>query len=81
VIGGPGVISTYPKNPEADATAFVDSWFRSGDLDVLVEGRLRLEGRLEEIIMRGGENISLREVEKVLLRPGGRRCSLFWLRG
>jgi oxalate---CoA ligase len=65
-IRGPGVTSGYLDNPEANAEAFVDDWFRTGDLGVLEAGYLRLQGRLKELIIRGGENISPEEIEDVL---------------
>jgi oxalate---CoA ligase len=68
VIRGPNVIRGYRGNPEANRTAFHAGWFRTGDQGVLDgEGYLRLTGRLKEIINRGGEKISPREVDEVLL--------------
>jgi oxalate---CoA ligase len=67
VIRGPGVMGGYLENPEANATAFFEGgWFRTGDRGRFDEGYLRLEGRLKEMILRGGENISPAEVEDVL---------------
>jgi oxalate---CoA ligase len=67
VIRGPGVMSGYVNNPAATAEAFFGDWFRTGDRGVLRNGYLYLEGRLKEMILRGGENISPAEVEQVLL--------------
>jgi acyl-CoA synthetase (AMP-forming)/AMP-acid ligase II len=68
VIQGPNVIRGYENNPEANATSFVDGWFRTGDQGFLDEsGYLSLTGRLKELINRGGEKISPREVDEVLL--------------
>ncbi|HUC57295.1 MAG TPA: AMP-binding protein [Streptosporangiaceae bacterium] len=67
VIRGPGVMSGYAGNPSATAEAFYGDWFRTGDLGVMRDGYLYLEGRLKEMILRGGENISPVEVEQVLL--------------
>lgn len=66
VIRGPGVTPGYRNNPQANAEAFFDGWFRTGDLGVMEGGHLRLEGRLKEMILRGGENISPAEIEDVL---------------
>ena len=66
VIRGPGVMSGYLANDEANASAFVDGWFRTGDRGRLHGGYLRLEGRIKELIIRGGENISPGEVEDAL---------------
>ena len=65
-IRGPGVTPGYLGNPEANAAAFVDGWFRTGDQGVVESPYLRLTGRLKELIIRGGESISPAEVEDVL---------------
>jgi acyl-CoA synthetase (AMP-forming)/AMP-acid ligase II len=68
VIRGESVTSGYHNNPEANAAAFTNGWFRTGDQGVLDEdGYLRLTGRLKELILRGGENIAPREIDEVLL--------------
>jgi acyl-CoA synthetase (AMP-forming)/AMP-acid ligase II len=67
-ISGPNVVSGYENNPEANATAFFGEWFRTGDQGTLDEhGYLTLTGRLKEMINRGGEKISPREIDEVLL--------------
>ncbi len=66
-IQGPGVTAGYMANDEANAESFVDGWFRTGDLGMIEGGYLRLLGRLKELIIRGGENVSPAEVEEVLL--------------
>jgi acyl-CoA synthetase (AMP-forming)/AMP-acid ligase II len=67
-IFGPNVITGYENNPDANATAFFDGWFRTGDQGFLDErGYLTLTGRLKEMINRGGEKISPREIDEVLL--------------
>ena len=67
VIRGRGVMPGYVNNPAATADAFFGDWFRTGDRGVLRDGYLFLEGRLKEMILRGGENISPAEVEQALL--------------
>jgi acyl-CoA synthetase (AMP-forming)/AMP-acid ligase II len=68
VIRGPNVTSGYENNPMANAEAFVNGWFRTGDQGVLdSQGYLTLTGRLKEIINRGGEKISPREVDEALM--------------
>jgi acyl-CoA synthetase (AMP-forming)/AMP-acid ligase II len=68
VIQGPNVIRGYENNPEANASSFVDGWFRTGDQGYLDDnGYLTLVGRLKELINRGGEKISPREIDEVLL--------------
>ncbi len=50
-----------------DADAFVDGWFRTGDLGVIDEqGYVRITGRLKDVIIRKGENVSAKEVEDLL---------------
>jgi acyl-CoA synthetase (AMP-forming)/AMP-acid ligase II len=68
VIRGENVAAGYENNPDANRDAFVAGWFRTGDQGYLdEEGYLYLTGRLKEIINRGGEKISPREVDEVLL--------------
>ncbi len=68
VIRGDNVTAGYQNNDEANATAFTNGWFRTGDQGTLDdEGYLTITGRLKEIINRGGEKISPREVDEVLL--------------
>ena len=64
VIRGPNVTPGYENNPEANASSFTDGWFRTGDKGVMDEEGILITGRLKEIINRGGEKISPREVEK-----------------
>ncbi len=67
VIKGPNVMGGYRNNPEANASAFSDGWFRTGDQGFIDErGYLNLTGRLKELINRGGEKISPLEVDAVL---------------
>ncbi len=68
VIRGPGVTAGYENNPQANAAAFVGGWMRTGDQGAIDgDGYLSITGRLKEIINRGGEKISPREVDEVLL--------------
>ena len=69
------------STPALDAAAFdEDGWFRTGDLGTLdAEGNLTITGRLKDVIIRKGENISAKEVEDLLFthprvaRRGGDR--------
>ncbi len=73
-IRGATVIDAYEANPEANARAFVDGWFLTGDQGVLdADGYLHLHGRLKELINRAGEKIAPVEVEDVLLSHAGVR--------
>jgi acyl-CoA synthetase (AMP-forming)/AMP-acid ligase II len=69
VVRGPAVTPGYVANPEANAVAFFDGgWFRTGDRGHLdLSGYVYLEGRIKELIIRGGENISPQEIETVLM--------------
>lgn len=68
VIRGPNVMGGYEANPEANVAAFHDGWFRTGDQGVMdEEGYVTITGRLKEIINRGGEKISPREIDEVLM--------------
>ena len=68
VIRGDNVTRGYDNNPRANAEAFANGWFRTGDQGVMDEdGFLTITGRLKEIINRGGEKISPREVDEVLM--------------
>ncbi|HTX00492.1 MAG TPA: AMP-binding protein [Acidimicrobiales bacterium] len=79
VVRGPGITPGYVNNPEANAEAFFgDGWFRTGDFGSLEGGYLTIRGRIKEIIIRGGENISPVEVEAVLLsHPAVREAVCF----
>jgi len=68
-IQGANVFRGYENNPEANARAFVNGWFRTGDEGFLdADCYLHLTGRIKDIIIRGGENIAPHEVDEVLLR-------------
>ena len=68
VIRGANVIRGYENNHEANASSFTNGWFRTGDQGYLdADGYLLLTGRLKEMINRGGEKISPREIDDVLL--------------
>jgi acyl-CoA synthetase (AMP-forming)/AMP-acid ligase II len=67
-IKGVNVFSGYEGNAEANASSFSNGWFRTGDQGYLdQEGYLMLVGRLKELINRGGEKISPREIDETLL--------------
>jgi len=68
VIRGPNVTAGYESNPKANAEAYTKGWFRTGDQGVMdADGYLSITGRLKEIISRGGEKISPREVDEILM--------------
>ena len=78
-IRGTNVMSGYESNPKANAEAFTNGWFRTGDQGVIdADGYISLTGRLKEIINRGGEKISPREVDEVLMdHPSVAQCVTF----
>ncbi|EFM6013093.1 TPA: medium-chain fatty-acid--CoA ligase [Escherichia coli] len=67
---GPNVFMGYFDEPELTARALdEEGWYYSGDLCRMDEaGYIRITGRKKDIIVRGGENISSREVEDILLQ-------------
>jgi amino acid adenylation domain-containing protein len=68
VIRGENVTVGYDGNSEANRRAYQNGWFRTGDQGYLdSDGYLFLTGRLKEIINRGGEKISPREIDEVLI--------------
>ena len=68
VIRGDNVTAGYENNEKANAEGFSAGWFRTGDQGVMDEdGYISITGRLKEIINRGGEKISPREVDEILM--------------
>ncbi len=68
VIRGQNVTTGYQNNPKANAEGFTNGWFRTGDQGVKdAEGYVSLTGRLKEIINRGGEKISPREIDEIIM--------------
>ncbi len=64
---GPNVFAGYWGRPEATRDAFVDGWFRTGDLaTVSPDGYYTLSGRKSDLIISGGFNIYPREIEEFL---------------
>ena len=70
---GYSVMKGYYKMPEATAkTILEDGWLLSGDLGIMDEdGYLKITGRHKDLIIRGGENVSPREIEEFLYRMEG----------
>lgn len=68
VIRGINVISGYEGNSIANKDSYTNGWFRTGDQGYIDEkGYLTLTGRIKELINRGGEKISPREIDETLL--------------
>jgi acyl-CoA synthetase (AMP-forming)/AMP-acid ligase II/acyl carrier protein len=69
VVRGPGVMTGYENNAEANRLAFHDGWFRTGDLGRFdADGYLFLTGRIRELINRGGLKVSPAEVDAAMLQ-------------
>ena len=79
VLRGDNVTKGYENNPKANTESFTNGWFRTGDQGIFDgEGYLTITGRLKEIINRGGEKISPREVDEILLdHPAVQQCITF----
>jgi acyl-CoA synthetase (AMP-forming)/AMP-acid ligase II len=69
LVSGPSLTSGYLNAPELNRAAFVDGWFRTGDIGRLDEGGfLILHGRKKEMINRGSEKIAPLEIDQALTR-------------
>jgi malonyl-CoA/methylmalonyl-CoA synthetase len=67
LVRGPNVFDGYWERPASNVSAFVDGWFRTGDLaTVSRDGYISIVGRAKELIISGGFNVYPREVEEVL---------------
>ena len=81
LVRGPQVFAGYWERPDATAEAFVDGWFRTGDVAVHETGGYRLLGRSSvDIIKTGGEKVSALEIEEVYrTHPGIADCAVVGL--
>ncbi len=77
-IRGPSVFAGYFSNREANAGAFTDGWFRTGDLATRdAEGNVRITGRLKDLINRGGIKINPFDVEVLIdSHPDVMQCAI-----
>jgi malonyl-CoA/methylmalonyl-CoA synthetase len=77
-VQGPNVCDGYWRRDDATAGAFVDGWFRTGDVGVRAhDGYLTLQGRRSDLIISGGFNIYPREIEELLAeQPGVREAAV-----
>jgi long-chain acyl-CoA synthetase len=67
IVRGPNVMLGYHRKPLETAAALKNGWYRTGDLARYdANGYLTITGRLKEIIIRGGQNISPVEVEEIV---------------
>ncbi len=68
ICSGPNVMQGYLNKPEETAKALRNGWYHTGDLARSDEnGFLTITGRLKELVIRGGQNISPAEIEEALL--------------
>lgn len=70
-LGGPTLASGYLGDPERTARAFLvergERWYRTGDLgELLDDGRLRIRGRADDVVISGGVKVALGEVERAI---------------
>lgn len=71
VVRGRGIFRGYHDRPEANEAAFLDGWFRTGDVFRVDEnGYFSIVGRTKDMIRRSSENVAAREVEAVLQGSG-----------
>ena len=77
-VKGPNVFAGYWKREQATADAFVDGYFKTGDMGVVsADGYFTLRGRKSDLIISGGFNIYPREIEEFLLeQPGVKEASV-----
>jgi malonyl-CoA/methylmalonyl-CoA synthetase len=75
---GPAVFGEYWNRPESTKAAFVDGWFKTGDIAVVEDAAYRLLGRSSvDIIKSGGDKLSALEIEDVLrTHPAIRECAI-----
>ena len=80
-IKGPNVFKEYWRKPEATKAAYMDGWFRSGDVAIFNDGMFKILGRDSvDIIKSGGYKISALEIEDVLRRhPAIKECAVVGL--
>ncbi|MSQ48361.1 MAG: hypothetical protein EXR78_08280 [Deltaproteobacteria bacterium] len=80
-VRGANVFSGYWNNPEATTATFHQDWFRTGDLGAVdSDGYVAIRGRIKELIIVGGTNVTPGEVEAVLeTEPGVAECAVVGL--
>jgi 2-furoate---CoA ligase len=71
-LSGDEAFTGYWHRPDADAKAIKDGWYYTGDIARIDDdGDLWIEGRVDDMIISGGENVHPLEVENVLARHAG----------
>lgn len=75
LISGPVLFDGY-ADPEATAAVMQDGWFMTADLGEIVDGRLRITGRSDDVVISGGINIALPAVTAALRQLDGVRDAI-----
>ena len=75
LVAGPVLAHGYRLRPDLTAESFVDGWFRTGDRGRLLDGRLEVLGRIDDVINTGGVKVSAGAVERALCACAGVRES------
>ena len=74
---GPHTFLGYTRG-EGDGPAFDGDWFRTGDVAELTDGRVRIVGRIKDIVIRNGLKIPTAEVEEAVVRIDGvKECAAY----
>lgn len=66
VLQGESLLDEYYRRPNLTDEAFLDGWYRTGDLGYLLEGELFITGRAKELIIVGGKNIYPQDIESLV---------------
>lgn len=77
-VKGPLIMKGYWKNPEATASTIIDGWLHTGDIGHMDEdGYVYITDRKKDLIIKGGENISPREIEEAIYtHPAVAECAV-----
>ena len=71
LLRGPMLMSRYRHRPDLTAETLVDGWLRTNDLGTVQDGWLSVRGRLDDVLVTGGENVVATEVEaRLAAYPG-----------
>jgi acyl-CoA synthetase (AMP-forming)/AMP-acid ligase II len=71
VLRGGSLLSGYYNRPDADATAFRDGWYLTGDYGYLSQGELYVSGRKKDVIIVGGKNVYPQDLEALSYQVPG----------
>jgi acyl-CoA synthetase (AMP-forming)/AMP-acid ligase II/aryl carrier-like protein len=79
IVKGENIMSGYQNNPQANKESFLNGWFKTGDLGYLdKDNYLFIKGRIKEMINKGGQKISPREIDEALLsHPSVKQAAAF----